>query len=79
MKRTHTCGQLNKQNAKEKVELSGWVASRRDHGGVIFIDLRDRYGVTQLKFDPEINKKVHAEADKLRNEWVVSVKGGVAK
>jgi len=75
MLRTHTCGELNKKDIKKEVELSGWVHSRRDHGGIIFIDLRDRYGLTQITFDPEIDAKAHAEADKLRNEWVVRVKG----
>lgn len=77
MLRTHTCGELNKDNATEKVILAGWVHRRRDHGGVIFIDLRDRYGLTQIKFDPEINKEAHALADKLRSEWVIKVGGNV--
>ncbi len=59
------------------MELAGWVHRRRDHGGIIFIDLRDRYGLTQLTFDPEINKKTWQEADKLRGEWVIKVKGKV--
>lgn len=78
MFRTHTCGELKKANAGETVELAGWVHRRRDHGGIIFIDLRDRYGLTQIKFDPEINKEAHAEADKLRSEWVIRAKGKVA-
>lgn len=57
MLRTHTCGELTKKQAGETVELAGWVHRRRDHGGIIFIDLRDRYGLTQVKFDPDINKK----------------------
>ncbi|MCK4635990.1 MAG: aspartate--tRNA ligase [Candidatus Moranbacteria bacterium] len=77
MHRTHTCGQLSKENVGEKITLSGWVHSRRDHGGVIFIDLRDRYGLTQIKFDPEINKDAHTQADKLRNEWVIKITGEV--
>ncbi len=77
MLRTHTCGQLGEAEIGKKVILTGWVHRRRDHGGVIFIDLRDRYGLTQIKFDPEINKKSHAEADKLRSEWVVKAEGTV--
>lgn len=77
MHRTHTCGQLSKENTGEEVTLSGWVHSRRDHGGVIFIDLRDRYGLTQIKFDPGIDEKAHEKADKLRSEWVIKVTGEV--
>jgi aspartyl-tRNA synthetase len=73
MLRTHTCGDLSKKvNKKETVTLCGWVHRRRDHGGIIFIDLRDRYGLTQIKFDPEIDKKTPIkQADKLRSEWVI--------
>jgi len=78
MLRTHTCGQLTKKNAGQTVELAGWVHSRRDHGGLIFIDLRDHYGLTQLTFDPKISAEALAEADKLRNEWVIKIKGKVA-
>jgi aspartyl-tRNA synthetase len=78
MLRTHTCGELTKKNVGKIVELAGWVHSRRDHGGLIFIDLRDRYGLTQLTFDPKISAKALAEADKLRHEWVIKIKGKVA-
>lgn len=78
MLRTHTCGELTKKDIKKIVELCGWVQSRRDHGGLIFIDLRDRYGLTQLTFDPKISQQALTEADKLRNEWVIRVKGKVA-
>ncbi len=77
MLRTHTCGELNKQNVEEKVILTGWVHRRRDHGGIIFIDLRDKYGLTQIKFDPDINKEALEEADKLRSEWVIKATGKV--
>jgi len=75
--RTHTCGELKKTNVGQVVTLAGWVHRRRDHGSVIFIDLRDRYGLTQIKFDPAINKKVWQEADKLRGEWVIKITGHV--
>jgi len=61
------------------VELAGWVHRRRDHGGIIFIDLRDRYGLTQVTFDPEANKGAWKIADKLRSEWVIKIKGKVAQ
>jgi aspartyl-tRNA synthetase len=76
MLRTHTCGELNKKQIGEKVQLTGWVHGRRDHGGIIFVDLRDRYGLTQAKFVPE-NKTVFEKADSLRNEWVIQVEGKV--
>ncbi|MDD4271536.1 MAG: aspartate--tRNA ligase [Patescibacteria group bacterium] len=78
MLRTHTCGELNKKDKDKAVELCGWVHSRRDHGGLIFIDLRDRYGLTQLTFDPKISETALMEADKLRHEWVIKIKGKVA-
>jgi len=78
MLRTHTCGELTKKDVKKTVELCGWVHSRRDHGGLIFIDLRDRYGLTQLTFDPKISQPALTEADKLRHEWVIKIKGKVA-
>ncbi|NQT19044.1 MAG: hypothetical protein HQ592_05015, partial [Planctomycetes bacterium] len=56
LKRTHTCGALGRNNAGDEVTLCGWVQTQRDHGGVIFIDVRDRYGLTQLVFNPDHNK-----------------------
>lgn len=79
MLRTHTNGELTKKQAGEEVTLCGWVHRRRDHGGIIFIDLRDRYGLTQIKFDPEIDKSAHTEADKLRSEWVICATGKVVE
>ncbi len=78
MIRTHNCGELKRENAGKKVTLSGWVASRRDHGEIIFMDLRDMHGVTQIVFDPEKNKQSHTEAHKLRNEFCVKVTGMVS-
>src|SRR3989344_2639365 len=76
-KRTNTCGELSKKDIKKEVTLCGWVNSSRDHGNIIFIDLRDRYGLTQIVFDPEHDKKGHKEAETLRREDVIAVKGKV--
>ena len=77
MKRTHHCAQLNKADIGSVVSLSGWVDSVRDHGGIIFIDLRDRKGVTQIKFDPTSNPALSERASHLKPESVVSVAGSV--
>src|SRR3989338_6776368 len=77
LQRTHTCGQLRRTDAGSDVTLCGWVDTRRDHGGVIFIDLRDRYGKTQVVFNPEHNAEAHKEASVLRSEYVIAVKGNV--
>lgn len=77
MLRTHTCGQLRKDDVDFLVTLTGWVHRRRDHGGIIFIDLRDRYGLTQVTFDPEVDKAAWEKADKLRSEWVIQARGKV--
>lgn len=74
-KRTHYCGDLTSENIGKEVCLMGWVQRRRDHGGLIFIDLRDREGITQLALDPDRDPEAHAKADKVRNEFVVAVKG----
>ena len=74
-KRTHNCGELTHKDIGKKVSISGWVDTWRDHGGVVFIDLRDREGVTQAVFNPDKNKKLHTESRKLRAEYVISVKG----
>ena len=79
MLRTHCCGQLTSKNVGEQVTLAGWVHRRRDHGGLVFIDLRDRYGLVQVVFNPEISAQVHEVATKLRNEYVVKVSGEVEK
>ncbi|SCA63700.1 Aspartate--tRNA(Asp/Asn) ligase [Chlamydiales bacterium SCGC AG-110-M15] len=75
--RTHHCGALGASDIGITVSLSGWVHRWRDHGGLIFIDLRDRFGLTQIVFDPEVNLDAHAVAEKLRSEWVINVKGKV--
>jgi aspartyl-tRNA synthetase len=77
--RTHTCGQLRDAHVGQSVRLNGWVNSYRDHGELIFIDLRDRYGITQLVFDPEsgIARDIMEAADKLRNEDVIAIEGDV--
>ncbi len=77
MHRTHTAGELNAKHIGETVTLSGWVANRRDHGGLIFIDLRDRYGITQTVYDPQENADAHAVADTFRSEYVVKLTGKV--
>ncbi len=77
MKRTHTCGQLRLADSGAEVSLSGWVRRRRDHGGVIFIDLCDREGLTQIVFNPSASPASHERAQSLRSEFVVAVKGAV--
>lgn len=77
MLRTHDCGTLTAKNEGEQVTLCGWVHNRRDHGGIIFIDLRDHYGVTQVTFDPEIDPVAHKAAEHVRSEWVLQVSGTV--
>src|SRR3989338_5548505 len=79
MLRTHTCGELTAQQVGKKAVLCGWVDSRRDHGNLIFIDLRDRWGKTQLVFDPALGREVHGEGEKLRPEFVVRVQGTIEK
>jgi len=79
MHRSHTCGELTAKNIDETVVLSGWVSNRRDHGWIIFIDLRDRYGLTQIVFDPEDNKEAWETADMFRSEYVIKATGKVRK
>ena len=74
--RTHYCGQVNESLLDKEIQLAGWVHRRRDHGGVIFVDLRDREGLVQVVFDPD-RAAMFAEAEHLRNEFVISVKGKV--
>lgn len=79
MLRTHTCGELNEDFVGKEARLCGWVHSRRDHGDLIFIDLRDRYGITQIVFNPEKDKALHVEAHGLKSEYVITVEGAVER
>ena len=76
-RRTHECGEIRLTDDGASTVLCGWVDSWRDHGGVIFIDLRDRTGIAQVVFNPEHNANAHTIADSLRNEFVIAVKGAV--
>ena len=77
MRRTHHCCELGADDIGTEVVLMGWVQRRRDHGGVIFIDLRDRNGITQVVFNPEVHQEVHAKAHALRSEFVIGIMGKV--
>ena len=79
MFRTHTSGSLNAGQIGKKVTLAGWVHTRRDHGNLIFIDLRDCWGLVQLVFNPDMNPQSHAKAGKLRSEYVIQVRGEVRR
>ena len=79
MYRTKTCGELRFANIGQEVVLSGWVQKARKFGGMIFVDLRDRYGITQLVFNHEINPELCIEAEKLGREWVIQAKGKVTE
>ena len=79
MLRTHTCGELTEKDVNKKVTVAGWCSSSRDHGGVIFIDLRDRYGLTQIVFDPSHHIQSHKIAESLRREDVIIVEGTARK
>jgi len=78
-KRTHYCGSLDASADGQEVVLMGWAHRRRDHGGVIFVDLRDREGMVQVVFNPDAGEGVHSEAHKIRSEYVLAVKGRVRK
>lgn len=78
LKRSHTCGELTEKQTGEEVTLNGWVASRRDLGGVVFIDLRDRYGITQIVFK-EDDPDLHEKAEQLRTEYVIGIVGEVTR
>lgn len=76
-KRTHDCGAVGEDHLGDEVVLMGWVTTRRDHGGVIFVDLRDRYGMTQVVFNPQHDAESHRKAEYLRNEFVIAIRGVV--
>lgn len=75
MLRTHTCNELTEKDIGQNVKLCGWVQSRRDHGELIFIDLRDAYGITQVVFDHEMSNQAHSIAEQARNEYVIQIEG----
>ncbi len=76
-KKTHSCGALRGADIGSRVNLTGWVDVRRDHGGVVFVDLRDRDGITQVAFDPQVSEDAHRLAGELRNEYCIGVSGKV--
>src|SRR5689334_24090532 len=77
LRRTHTCGQLRASDAGSRALLMGWVHRHRDLGGVIFIHLRDRDGVTQIVFHSDVDESVHRKAEQVRPEYVIAVEGRV--
>ncbi|MFO0568162.1 MAG: OB-fold nucleic acid binding domain-containing protein, partial [Polyangiaceae bacterium] len=77
LKRTHHDGALRASDIDQEVVLFGWVDSRRDHGSLIFVDLRDREGLTQVVFDPDASKEAHDLAEQVRSEWVIGIRGRV--
>jgi aspartyl-tRNA synthetase len=79
LERTHDCGELNIAHDGQEVILMGWVAKRRDLGHLIFVDLRDRHGVTQILFNPDCSAVAHSKAKALRSEFVIAIRGGVSK
>lgn len=79
MYKTHTCGEIRATHANQQVTLAGWVHRRRDHGGVIFLDLRDRYGIVQVTINPNLSKETLDAVSNVRMEWVLQIKGTVQK
>jgi aspartyl-tRNA synthetase len=79
LKRTHTCGELGLGEVGSQVVLMGWAQRRRDHGGLIFVDLRDRVGITQVVFNPEVDQGAHSEAHGIRSEYCLAVRGTVRR
>ncbi len=79
MLKTHNCGELRAENAGQQVTLAGWVHRWRDQGGLVFLDLRDRWGITQVTINQQTAPEAHAVAEEARNEWVLQVTGTVVK
>jgi aspartyl-tRNA synthetase len=79
LRRTHRCGELRREHASQQVVLMGWVHRRRDHGGLIFIDIRDREGMVQVVFNPQVSADAHDKASRLRSEYVIAVTGTVVE
>src|SRR6266702_2165896 len=79
LQRTHMCGQLRAEQDGQPVVLMGWVNRRRDHGNLIFLDVRDRTGITQVVLDKEVSNEAHAKAEAALSEYVVAVKGKVRR
>lgn len=79
LKRTLYCGEITEEYIDKEVIINGWLATRRDHGGIIFYDIRDKTGIVQVVFDPAINQELHGRAHKLRSEYVLGIKGRVRK
>ena len=77
MYKSHTCGELRISDVSKTVTLAGWVNRRRDHGGVTFIDMRDRFGITQVVSDPVRSPEAHQQLSDVRNEWVIQISGTV--
>ncbi|MEI7640912.1 MAG: aspartate--tRNA ligase [bacterium] len=77
LKRTHYCGDVTVNEIGKTLIINGWLHTRRDHGGLIFLDIRDTYGIVQVVFDPEVNADLHGQAHKLRSEYVLAIKGEV--
>jgi len=75
MYKSHTCGELRASHIGQNVTLAGWVFRHRDHGGVMFLDLRDRFGILQVVANPSLSKEAHSIAESVRAEWVIQVKG----
>ena len=77
LKRTHHCGELRSEHIGQSVVLMGWVQTTRDHGGTIFVDVRDRYGITQIRFDEKLLGEGYRQAERLRPEWTFGIRGQV--